>query len=192
MQLKTVRADVSSPNHNFFFPFNWLVNLNVDVAGSFANYEGKDKSLWRELATCAESTLGLSAWRKIIIANVITTTIIIIITIGSCRKLSIFLLRNSQFLVRPNVQTKLLICGCVICWFLQVNLELKYVAINLEWNMLLRLGHVKSTMIRWYSKHHSLANCLHLCLSQSKEKWPQLFKRFRKPGPTADPSQATC
>ena len=62
MQLKTVRADVSSPIHNFLI--NWLVNLNFDVADSFANYEGKDKSLWRELATCAESTLGLVGSRQ--------------------------------------------------------------------------------------------------------------------------------
>ena len=40
------------------------MNLNVDVADSFANYEGKDKSLWRELATCAESTLGLVGSRQ--------------------------------------------------------------------------------------------------------------------------------
>ena len=53
---------VSSPNHNF--SFNWLVNLNVEVADTFANYEGKDKSLWRELATCAESTFGLVGSRQ--------------------------------------------------------------------------------------------------------------------------------
>ena len=49
-------------NHNF--SFNWLVNLNIVVADSFANYEGKDKSLWREPATCAESTLGLVGSRQ--------------------------------------------------------------------------------------------------------------------------------
>ena len=49
-------------NHNF--SFNWLVNLSVVVADSFANYEGKDKSLWREPATCAESTLGLVGSRQ--------------------------------------------------------------------------------------------------------------------------------
>ena len=46
------------------FSFNWLVNLSVVVADSFANYEGKDKSLLREPATCAKSTLGLVGSRQ--------------------------------------------------------------------------------------------------------------------------------